>query len=154
MAELLTPEKLWEHWEGHRRLTLRTVEAYPEAQLSTYKAGPMRTFAELMAEIVNVEESVMNGLRSGRWAWEPAYTAFASKTDLLTTFEKVRKGTRETYPTLTAEKLQAVETDGWGVQSSNLERLLYVIDNEIHHRAQSYVYLRLLGVEPPAFYER
>lgn len=33
-------------------------------------------------------------------------------------------------------------------------RFLYVIDNEIHHRGQGYVYLRALGVEPPAFWER
>jgi uncharacterized damage-inducible protein DinB len=32
--------------------------------------------------------------------------------------------------------------------------LLYVIDNEIHHRGQGYVYLRSLGIEPPPFYER
>ena len=32
--------------------------------------------------------------------------------------------------------------------------LLYWIDNEIHHRGQGYVYLRALGIEPPAFWER
>jgi uncharacterized damage-inducible protein DinB len=32
--------------------------------------------------------------------------------------------------------------------------LLYVIDNEIHHRGQGYVYLRALGLEPPPFWER
>ncbi|HEU0051566.1 MAG TPA: DinB family protein, partial [Longimicrobium sp.] len=32
--------------------------------------------------------------------------------------------------------------------------LLYIIDNEIHHRGQGYVYLRALGVEPPPFWER
>lgn len=35
-----------------------------------------------------------------------------------------------------------------------ISSVLYFIDNEIHHRAQGYVYLRALGVEPPAFYER
>ena len=30
----------------------------------------------------------------------------------------------------------------------------YWIDNEIHHRGQGYVYLRALGIEPPAFYDR
>jgi uncharacterized damage-inducible protein DinB len=30
----------------------------------------------------------------------------------------------------------------------------YWIDNEIHHRGQAYVYLRALGIEPPAFYDR
>jgi uncharacterized damage-inducible protein DinB len=29
--------------------------------------------------------------------------------------------------------------------------VLHLIDNEVHHRSQGYVYLRLLGVEPPAF---
>jgi uncharacterized damage-inducible protein DinB len=29
-----------------------------------------------------------------------------------------------------------------------------MIDNEIHHRGQGYVYLRALGIEPPPFYER
>ncbi len=34
------------------------------------------------------------------------------------------------------------------------ERLLYGLENEIHHRGQGFVYLRELGIEPPAFYER
>ena len=28
------------------------------------------------------------------------------------------------------------------------------VDNEIHHRGQGYVYLRALGIAPPAFYDR
>jgi uncharacterized damage-inducible protein DinB len=32
--------------------------------------------------------------------------------------------------------------------------IIYWIDNEIHHRGQAYVYLRSLGIEPPAFYDR
>jgi uncharacterized damage-inducible protein DinB len=32
--------------------------------------------------------------------------------------------------------------------------ILYAIDNEIHHRGQAYVYLRVLGIEPPAFFDR
>jgi uncharacterized damage-inducible protein DinB len=29
-----------------------------------------------------------------------------------------------------------------------------VIDNEIHHRGQAYVYLRALGLDVPPFWER
>jgi uncharacterized damage-inducible protein DinB len=32
--------------------------------------------------------------------------------------------------------------------------ILYFIDNEIHHRGQGTVYLRSLGIEPPAFWNR
>jgi uncharacterized damage-inducible protein DinB len=31
--------------------------------------------------------------------------------------------------------------------------ILCVIDKEIHHRGQGYVYLRALGIEPPPFYD-
>jgi uncharacterized damage-inducible protein DinB len=34
------------------------------------------------------------------------------------------------------------------------ELIAYVIDNEIHHRGQGYVYLRALGIAPHPFYER
>jgi uncharacterized damage-inducible protein DinB len=30
----------------------------------------------------------------------------------------------------------------------------YLIDNEIHHRGQGYVYLRALDIEPPFFPDR
>ena len=39
-------------------------------------------------------------------------------------------------------------------EGKTYDLLMYVIDNEIHHRGQGYVYLRTLGIEPPAFYER
>ncbi len=35
-----------------------------------------------------------------------------------------------------------------------IENIFYFIDNEIHHRGQGYVYLRILGIEPPFFWER
>jgi uncharacterized damage-inducible protein DinB len=35
-----------------------------------------------------------------------------------------------------------------------MSRSSNVIDNEIHHRGQGYVYLRALGIEPPPFCER
>jgi len=31
--------------------------------------------------------------------------------------------------------------------------LTYLVDNEIHHRAQASVYLRSISIEPPFFYE-
>ena len=31
--------------------------------------------------------------------------------------------------------------------------IFYFINNEIHHRGQGYVYLRSLGIEPPAFWD-
>ena len=49
---------------------------------------------------------------------------------------------------------------GWRNQYCGIEELtyqgvtFYFVDNEIHHRGQGYVYLRALGIEPPAFWDR
>lgn len=154
MDQLLTPERLWNHWEGHRRLTLRALEAYPEDKLFSHSSGNMRSFGDLMDEIINVEDSVIGGLISGEWKWEPKYKNMKSKAELKAAFQEVRERTKQAFPKISVEKYHIVEKDAWGMEAPNLERLFYIIDNEIHHRAQGYVYLRQLGVEPPAFYVR
>ena len=151
---LLTPQALWNYWEGHRRLTLRTLELFPNAELFDYSTGGMRPFAAMLAEILNVEESVMRGLHTGTWTWEPTRADVESKEALRSAFSEQRRKTAEVYSALSVETFERVETDAWGMTSTNVERLFYVIDNEIHHRAQGYVYLRTLGAEPPMFYER
>ena len=39
-------------------------------------------------------------------------------------------------------------------EMKGFQLLFYVLENEVHHRGQGYVYLRSLGIEPPAFYDR
>jgi uncharacterized damage-inducible protein DinB len=58
------------------------------------------------------------------------------------------------FPTIPMARFQ--ETDkAFGQWEMTIYGLLfYLVDNEIHHRGQGYVYLRSLGIEPPAFYER
>lgn len=150
---LLTLEQFYEHWQGHRRLTIRTVEAFPADKLFSYKVEPMRTFGEIVNEIIAVETYTLNGIISGDWEWKQGDVA-TSKEAILSAFAQLEKTTKELWSKLTLERVQVVEKDGWGMTWANYNRLLYLHDNEIHHRAQGYVYLRLLSIEPPAFYER
>jgi uncharacterized damage-inducible protein DinB len=152
--ELLTLEQFYTHWQGHRQLTIRTLEAFPKDKLFSYNVEPMRPFGEITKELLEVENSTMNGVLSGEWKWEPKYKSVTSKQELLEAFKKLGKQTQESWSKLSSDRLRAVEKDAWGMTWANYERLLYMHDNEIHHRAQGYVYLRLLGIEPPAFYER
>ena len=152
--ELLTLEQFYTHFQGHRRLTLRTIEAFPEDNLFSYNVEPMRSFGEIAKEMLEIENSIIHGVLSGEWKWEPKYSSVANKQEIVSAFEALGKQTQENWSKLSTERLQAVEKDAWGMTWANYNRLLYMIDNEIHHRAQGYVYLRSLGIEPPAFYER
>lgn len=55
MNGLLTLEQFYGHWQGHRRLTTRTLEAFPEDELFSYNVEPMRSFGKLISEIHEIE---------------------------------------------------------------------------------------------------
>ena len=38
---------LLDHWQGHRRVTRRVIEAFPEDALFNYSIGGMRPFAAM-----------------------------------------------------------------------------------------------------------
>ena len=66
-ASAITPEGLLAHWQGHRRVTRKMIEAYPEDQLFTYSIGGMRTFGELVLEIITMGASMVRGTVTGEW---------------------------------------------------------------------------------------
>ena len=56
MAALLDPQALLEVMEGNRRLTLRTIEAFPEDALFNFRpVEAMRPFAEMVRESLDME---------------------------------------------------------------------------------------------------
>ncbi len=152
MNKLLSLDELYQHWQGHRRLTIRTLEAFPEDKLFSSQVGGMRSFGEMIGEIIGVESYTLTGILTGGWEWKQE--TLNTKAELLAALAKLEPQTKERWAKLTPERIEAVEKDGWGMTWANRERLLYMIENEIHHRAQGYVYLRILGIEPPAFWER
>ncbi|MGL4612059.1 MAG: DinB family protein [Trueperaceae bacterium] len=152
--EFLTLEQLHKHWQGHRRLTIRTIEAFPDEQLFQFSVAPMRPFGKLVLEVLMVEKHFLHGIVSGDWLWKPKAIQAENKKELLSGTENLAEESQGMWAKLSLERLRAIETDAGNATKPNLDRLLYMLDNEIHHRAQGYVYLRLLGIEPPAFYER
>lgn len=150
----LTPEMLLNHWQGHRRLTRRAIEAFPEDELFSFTAGDMRAFGSMMVEVLNILEPTLHGVVNREWLWAEAENPPDNKDALLAAWDAADRQLAATWPQVTAERLLE-EASAFGMFNGPVaEILLYLIDNEVHHRGQGYVYLRLLGVEPPAFYER
>jgi len=152
-AGIITPEALLAHWQGHRRLTRRAIEAFPEEQLFSYSLGGMRPFGVLVQEFLSMTVPTVSGVVTG--AWEGA-----SDRDPLPKDALLRRWDADTaeidalWPKITPARFHDVVTafGQWTMPVYDL--FFYIIDNEIHHRGQGYVYLRSLGIEPPPFYER
>ena len=158
-ATFITTDKLLEHWEGHRRLTRRVLEAFPEDKLFSFQpAPPMRSFGVLILEIDGMVAPTLNGMATGTWEqpdWAAMKTqAEPSKAELLGLWDETSEVLRTHWSKIPASKFQETHTafGQWELPGNAL--IFYLIDNEIHHRGQGYVYLRLLGIEPPAFFER
>ena len=59
----ITPDALLAHWQGHRRLTRRVIDAFPDDQLFTFSVGGMRPFGALALEMLTM--AVPDGARGG-----------------------------------------------------------------------------------------
>lgn len=153
---IITPAELLAHWQGHLGLTRRTLELFPEESLFTFTpAPPMRSFGTMTLEILGMIRPTLEGFKNGgEWSTELDYKNVANKAELLEAWDETVAYLAETWPKIPASRLLEEEA-AYGFPARSLFHLaLYLIDNEIHHRAQGYVYLRLLGIEPPSFYQR
>ena len=149
----ITPAALLAHWQGHRRLTRRVIDAFPDDRLFTFALGPMRPFGEIAAELLAMGEPMVRGLATGDWA---AYEAAGvdSKEELLRRWDESTAQIDQLWPRIPAERFHETLTAFGQYTDVGHALMLYVVDNEIHHRGQGFVYLRALGIEPPPFYER
>jgi uncharacterized damage-inducible protein DinB len=148
-------QDILEHWMGHRRLSRRTLERFPEDQLFTFRVGGMRPFGELIHEMLLFMPTI-HGVISGEWKWQTSYEGVNTKAALLEAWDDCDAKLQAAWKGVTPERLNTVEADNFWMPdaTSNIAKVQYWIDNEIHHRGQGYVYLRALGIEPPAFWER
>jgi uncharacterized damage-inducible protein DinB len=153
-------EALREHWQGHRRVTRRVIEAFPDKAFETYSIGGMRPFSELALEMIGMAEPGMKGIVTGNWAQDGELEHHVTgsvkhdKTHILRRWDEVTALIDRLWPGIPQGRLEQVEA-AFGLYNQPIyNTLLYFIDNEIHHRGQGYVYLRSLGIEPPAFWDR
>jgi uncharacterized damage-inducible protein DinB len=152
-ASFITPDALLSHWQGHRRLTRRVIDAFPDDKLFTFSVGGMRTFGELAMEIVTMGAPMLRGLTSGQWD-NSRDRAPRPKQDLLRMWDDATAEIDAVWKQIPADRFAETATAFGQFTAPMHDLILYVIDNEIHHRGQGYAYLRALGIEPPAFYDR
>jgi uncharacterized damage-inducible protein DinB len=153
-ATLLSPQKLLDHWQGHRRLTRRVIEAFPEEQLFSFSLGSMRPFSEMVMEFLKMAEPIVQGVATGNWVNKDNLGSPHTRAGLLALWDQATAAIDTLWPTIPPHRFAEVDKAFGQWESTGLDTILYAIDNEIHHRGQAYVYLRALGIEPPAFYTR
>ncbi len=141
------------HWQGHRRLTRRVIDLFPEDQLHTFSIGGMRPFGAIAMELLAIAAPAVRGVLTDEWG-EMRHDQKVSKAEILRLWDESTAAIDEMWPQIPAARFHESMMAFGQYPGTGYDILLYAVDNEIHHRGQGYVYLRALGIEPPGFYDR
>ena len=114
----------------------------------------MRPLSELTIEFVKMAAPIARGVATGKWTSFGEAVSLKTKADLLDLWDQSTEEINAVWPTIPAHRFAEVDKAFGQWEGSGVNTIVYAIDNEVHHRGQGYVYLRPLGIEPPAFYDR
>ena len=154
-AQVLSKEQLLKHWQGHRNLTRRVIEAFPEKDLFEFSIGGMRPFGRMAVEMISIGSPALKGiLDKSMDAYNEEGFQPKTKQELLDRWDEETLLLNEYFNQIPDERFAETFNLFGQFEFPVYENILYFVDNEIHHRGQGYVYLRALGIEPPFFWER
>ncbi len=147
-------DALRERLERYRAVTLATLEAVREEHMAWSPQPELFTFAQLFYHVFEAEDYYAHGLFEDDWNRDRIRLP-----RVLPSREEIRRRLLE-IRNYTLEKLDALDDDAlrrevtppnlpvpWTVQGW----LDFILEHEIHHRSQTALYLRLLGVSPPFY---
>ncbi|MEQ9378482.1 MAG: DinB family protein [Imperialibacter sp.] len=154
-ATVMSPAQLLQHWQGHRSLTRRVIEAFPEKEFFEYSIGGMRPFSKLVSEMLAIAVPGLKEIVAGKTTPFNEELEFEGKKEnVLKAWDESTEQINSYWKQISAERFQEQIKLFGQYEGTVVSNLFYFIDNEIHHRGQGYVYLRSLGIQPPFFWER
>lgn len=154
-TQFISSAQLLEHWQGHRNLTRRVIEMFPEKELFEFSIGGMRPFAKLAVELISIAGPALKGIVETQIE-EFSEEAFQPKTkeEILAKWDSETEVINHYFTQISEERFQETFNLFGQYEFPVYQNILYFVDNEVHHRGQGFVYLRALGIEPPFFWER
>ncbi|REH56177.1 putative damage-inducible protein DinB [Tenacibaculum gallaicum] len=155
LEQVITPSELLTHWQGHRGLTRRAIEAFPEEAFFNYSIGGMRTFADMVMELLGIAGPGIKEIATGKIQELIEEVDHGNKkAKILELWDEATDEINTYWAQVKPNQFQQNIKIFGQYEGTIWSSIFYFIDNEIHHRGQGYVYLRALGIEPPFFYER
>ena len=154
-AQVISPRDLLTHWQGHRSLTRRVIELFPEKEFFEFSIGGMRPFSQLVSELLSVGAPGLKGIVNQEIIpFTEMFQQLTTKAEYLEKWDEATEEINHLWWHLSVDDFSKVFNLFGQYEFPAIQNILYFIDNEVHHRGQGYVYLRALGIEPPFFWER
>lgn len=154
-VSVITSAELLAHWQGHRKLTRKLIEAFPEKEFFEYSVGGMRPFAAMVKELLGIAVPALRQIVGGEVKQLDENLAGADRKEkILALWDKATEEINNYCAQIADERFHENIVLFGQYPGTVLSSILYFIDNEVHHRGQAYVYLRSLDIEPHPFWDR
>lgn len=148
-----TPEFL-DYFDKIRRRTLRVIACIPREKFDWSYAEGKFSFADLIRHVGAIERYMWAEnaqLKPSRYPGHGRELADGPE-NVLKFFDRMHQESMEIFSRLSDEDLKKKCLTPGGASIAVWKWLRAMIEHEVHHRSQIYVYLGILGVPTPAIY--
>lgn len=144
--------QLIKDWERAKAYTKEYLDAMPKEKYNFRPQDSIKTFAQQMVHLAQVNVILSSNGTGRQRIWEGRLleeSSSAQSTDslqyfVMTSYDFAIEGIKNIDPGKLGEKIKVFDFD-----YSRLSWLLKAFEHQTHHRGQTTIYLRLLGIKPP-----
>lgn len=152
--EIRTIEPFLHYFKNVRERTMRVARCIPPDRMDWTCAPGKFTLGDLLRHIAVAERWMWAETLSGR---PSRYTSHGKELadgyeDVIAFMERLHAESMEIFAKLTVEDLQNKCQTPDGAAITKWKWLRLMVEHEIHHRGQIYLYLGILGVPTPPLY--
>src|SRR5689334_25249125 len=79
----ISSQDLLQMWQGHRKLTRRVIEKFPEKELFSFSVAGMRPFSDLAKEMLGMARPGLDGIITRKWDAFSDAKSITTKEELL-----------------------------------------------------------------------
>ena len=155
-SQVSVKEMILHTWDQEHQTTLRLLEAYPQDKLDLKPHEKLRSARELAWVIVNSEPWMINGILTGKFGSEEGPKPPETMKDILNEYRKTHKDMVDKVKKMNDNdfnrsiKFFVGPNQMRDVKIADL--LTFMVRDQIHHRGQLSVYLRIADGKMPSIY--
>jgi uncharacterized damage-inducible protein DinB len=149
-----SPREFIDYYEKVRQRTLRVIACIPPDKYDWRYAEGKFSFADIIRHLGAIERYMWAEnaqLKPSRYSGHGRDLADGPE-NVLEYFDRMHRESMEIFGHLSAEDLQKKCVTPGGSPITVWKWLRAMVEHEVHHRAQIYIYLGMLGIATPPIY--
>jgi uncharacterized damage-inducible protein DinB len=152
--EIISAEAFLPYWESIRGRTMKVVLCIPPEKLEwTYQQGKF-TLGDIVRHLATIERYMYAENAQGKPSRYPGHdrTLADGYENVISFIDRLHSESAEIFSRLSPEDLKRKCTTPGNVEITTWKWLRAMVEHEVHHRGQIYMYLGMLGVETPPIF--